>query len=138
MEIYSKEYYQNNRERIIQAAKEWKKNNSKKVKTYFKIYYQKNKEKCKQIAFNWKTNNKKQQKVYEHRTIIQMKDFYIRKLLKQQFPWILASEITPELVQMKREQLTVYRLLKQIKETIREKDYYGNRRIKTITSANHA
>ena len=48
MRRYYKQYYEDNKEQLIQCNKQWKENNSEYMKQYMKQYYENNKEKVRQ------------------------------------------------------------------------------------------
>jgi len=61
---YNKEYYLNNKEKLIQKRKEYRLNNKEKQKQYKKEYYLNNKEKQKQYYLNNKEKQKQYKKEY--------------------------------------------------------------------------
>ena len=73
---YNKEYYLNNKEKLIQKRKEYRLNNKEKQKQYKKEYYLNNKEKIKQKIKEYRLNNKekiKQWRLNNREKIIQQK-----------------------------------------------------------------
>jgi hypothetical protein len=58
MDLYRKQYYQKNKEKILKRAKEWHKDNPEQVKHQHQDYYQKNKEDHNQRTETWRKNNK--------------------------------------------------------------------------------
>ena len=57
-------------------------------------------------------------------------DSYIKKFLKKAFPFIKTEEITPKMIQMKREQLLFIRSLRRVKH---EWNNQRNQGIEAIT-----
>ena len=54
MKAYNKEYYQNNKYRILEKQKKWQENNKNYMNDYSKQYYLNNK----QYFITWRENNK--------------------------------------------------------------------------------
>ena len=54
---YYKKYYLNNREKVIRASIQWKKDNKELKKEYDKKWYQKNKERSTKQTLEWRRNN---------------------------------------------------------------------------------
>ena len=54
---YNKKWYLNNREKVIRASIQWKKDNKELKKEYDKKWYQKNKERSIKQTLEWRRNN---------------------------------------------------------------------------------
>ena len=54
---YNKKWYLNNREKVIRASIQWKKDNKELKKEYDKKWYQKNKERSIKRTLEWRKNN---------------------------------------------------------------------------------
>ena len=54
---YNKKWYLNNREKVIRASIQWKKDNKELKKEYDKKWYQKNKERSIKQTLEWRKNN---------------------------------------------------------------------------------
>ena len=55
---YNKKWYLNNREKVIRASIQWKKDNKELKKEYDKKWYQKNKKRLIKQTLEWRKNNK--------------------------------------------------------------------------------
>lgn len=84
---------------------------------YKKKYYSKNSEKIKKANAEWDLKNKeKSDKRKKRYTIVSIDKYIITQLVKQGFT---NDQITPELIELKKEQLEIHRLSKQLKEAIK-------------------
>lgn len=102
LEKYKKKYAEENREVIREKKRKYAKENREKRKEYLKKYVEENREMIRE---------KNAERWHQGSTILS--DPYIRHTLKGQFG-LSINEITPELIEMKREQLKQYRLKKAI------------------------
>jgi hypothetical protein len=109
---YNKEYYLNNKEKLIQKRKEYRLNNKEKQKQYKKEYYLNNKEKQKQYYLN----NKEKQKQYK-------KEYYLNNKEK-------IKQKTKEYCLNNKEKIKQWRLNNREKQKQYKKEYYLNNKEK--------
>ena len=104
---YNKIYYQLNKEKIINAVREWEKLNPN-------IKYKEAKAKASRKYYNNNIDLVKEKSKNRHKKAKeQCKDFYIKRLLKEDG---FSSElINPELIIIKRDIIKIKRVIKQIK-----------------------
>lgn len=101
---------------ICLSSKEWNENNKEKVKQYQKEWYENNKEKAKQNNNEWRENNKEKSNQYYKKARNDFKPYYIIDKLKQQ--GFNKEQITPELIEEKTNIIKVKRIIKKINESI--------------------
>jgi hypothetical protein len=109
---YQKERYENNKEKINQYKKEWRKNNKEKINQRSKEWYENNKEKAKE----WRKNNKEKVKQYDNKVRENCCPYYITSNLKKQ--GFNKEQITPELIEENANIIKVKRIIKKINESI--------------------
>jgi hypothetical protein len=109
---YNKEYYLNNKEKLIQKRKEYRLNNKEKQKQYKKEYYLNNKEKQKQYYLN----NKEKQKQYK-------KEYYLnnKEKIKQKIKEYCLNN---------KGKIKQWRLNNREKQKQYKKEYYLNNKEK--------
>jgi hypothetical protein len=61
---YRKEYYQKNKDKLLNQTKEWQEANKEKIKESKKKYYEENKERIKKVRKNYTENNPEKLKEY--------------------------------------------------------------------------
>ncbi len=119
LNIYSKAYRKANPEKILAYNKAYRKANPEKILAYSKAYYKVNKEKLNDYSKEWAVNNPEKRKVSVNKNALKNKkelsDNYVKRLFIQRTS-LTASDIPPELIEIKRQQLILKRLLKQQKE----------------------
>ncbi len=102
------------------CKKKWSKRNPQKIKEYLKKWRLKNHENEKIKSYNrkWKKSNPEKVLIYNKRADKKQIDLllgsYVRKRIHSQFK-ISSSLISPEMIQLKREQLQLYRTIKEVK-----------------------
>lgn len=87
--------------------------NSMEIKSTKLKWYLANKEKTKQTCDNWKSNNIEKVKKYRQKTIKDLHNCYIKRVLYQH--GFKNNQITPELIELKRITLKTTRLCRQLK-----------------------
>lgn len=115
---YSKEYYQKNKERILETCRIYRESNKEKVRLYRKNYREKNKEKILNKSREYNNKNKEKRKKYfdENKEKI--------KLYKKE--WTRKNK------ENKREYDKVYRKVNKKRIRARERIYVKNRLIDDI------
>lgn len=133
---YKRAHQLKNKEKIRARMKEYRLKNKEKIREHYKGYWLKNKEKMNEKNRKYRLKNKGKIRAYrlknKERTrayylknkerarertadgIAELSDNYIKSLARQQFK-IKAADVTPEMIELKREQLTMYRLMKEVK-----------------------
>ena len=104
-----KEYRKENAEKL----KEYRKNNADKAKEYRKI----NAEKLKEYIKNYRKENAEKLKERNAKEISFLDNNYVKKLITAQLK-IERLKILPETIELKREQLMLFREIKQYKKEI--------------------
>ena len=138
-------YYKANKEKIKELNREYRKNNAciikerkriyaeknkEKIKEYKRIYYQKNRDVLDEMARGWaakhpikrreinrkyKERNREKIRRDAREQVMRLHDPYIKERIKRQFG-LPFSEITPEFIQAKKEQLQNCRELRDLKK----------------------
>ena len=132
---YQKAYYQSNREKCKAYSKAYYQSNSEKCKAYQKeyqkAYYQSHKEQSRKQGRKWysayrekvhliqkKYRDCNQDKIkeshhkHQKKSAKNMSDTYMRRMLVQETN-LNYKDITSEMIQIKREYLTIYRMLRK-------------------------
>ena len=122
-----KEYYAANKEKIVARGKEYRQKNKEKIAAQKKEYRQKNKEKS--AVRNQAYYQKNKEKIAEYRqrnrgklraaSAARRKNLhpsYVTAKLKRQADY--RGDIPAELIELKTEQLKMFRLIKEIKNGI--------------------
>jgi len=119
-----KEYRKNYRKENADKAKEYRKINADKAKEYIKNYRKENAEKLKEYRKNnadkikkYSENNQARQKERNAKEISFLDNNYVKKLITAQLK-IERLKILPETIELKREQLMLFREIKQYKKEI--------------------
>lgn len=126
-------YHQINKDKIKKRSAQWAKDNPEKVKAKQAKYVSKNKDKIKKAKKKYEANNKDKvrswrakyvlknsetikakQRKHNRKTIEQLADYYIVRLLCQHNKLLTPETIPPELIALKRVQLKLKRYLKEI------------------------
>jgi len=76
---YAKLYYESNKENCLKIARDWKKENPKRVKELHKRHYKQNKEKYLKRTRDWEKGNPKRVKEFNKRHYEQNKEKYLEK-----------------------------------------------------------
>ena len=97
------------------AAKEWKEKNKERTKELRQNWNKANKEKVLEQNKKWRSNNNNREKANAklRRGIENCSPCYIKSKLKKQ--GFIDSQITPEVIEEKRNIIKVKRIIKQIK-----------------------
>lgn len=104
--LYKKKYNENNKEKVSAHKKKYNGNNKEKIAENCKQYRENNKEKIAEYLKQYRENNKEK---------IMLSNGHIKSILKLNFK-IKYTNITPEMIELKREQLLIHRALKQAKK----------------------
>jgi hypothetical protein len=104
----------NNPEKERESSRQWRKNNPEKVRESDRKWKKNNLEKVREHCSQWKKNN-----------VSKLQLYYIVQRLKH-----CGTEITPETMELKRQQITMKRTLKEFKKWRKEnepnnKDVHG-------------
>ena len=133
---YCKEWYQQNKERLSKKGRENYQLNKEAIlkqhKIYFLRYYAKNKERILAAGHKWLKENPERVKALRKKALEEMRDSVIVSYLvypgqKQKHKAIPREEITPELIEARREMLIANRLVRKLKkEGYLEENYERN------------
>ena len=113
---YGKEYHKQNQDKRNLESKEYYKQNRDKILKYRKEYREQNQDKRKEY---YKQNQDKRKEYYKQNRD-KLEDNYIKNSLSN-ISGIKFKDISPELIEAKREQIKLYRLIKKIKNELRSK-----------------
>ena len=113
---YCKEYKLNNKDKIKEKNKEYRLNNQEKFSKYFKEYRLNNKDKIKEYTLNNKDKKCKYLKEYSKKITLSLPDSYVLKSIKLQTSFPHNAEIPAELIEAKRLEIKIKRLLKDLKK----------------------
>lgn len=111
----SNDIRKNNREKYLLSERKYREMNIDKVRAQSAAWYLKNKEREAAKKKEWAKNNKEKRREQDRAAAERMNSRYTAKALRMR-----AAEITPELIALKREQLTIHRLARQLKEKANE------------------
>jgi hypothetical protein len=116
-QITKEVYYANNKKSICEKAKDYYYSNKEIRLANGKIYYISNKELLRAGHRNWIKRNKKKydeyHKNYRRSASDSLSDVYIKTTLATTLK-LSADKITPEMIEIKRKQVKLYRELKQV------------------------
>ena len=108
----------------VECIKNYRKENADKLKEYIKNYRKENPEKLKEYRKNnadkikkYSENNQARQKERNAKEISFLDNNYVKKLITAQLK-IERLKILPEMIELKREQLMLFREIKQYKKEI--------------------
>jgi hypothetical protein len=113
-EINYKIYYANNKEIIYKRTREYLNRTFDVRKLKNKGYYATNKEYIRARHSEWLKNNKEWAISYRKQASENLTNDYVKRALMTTVG-LKASEITPEMIDMKRKQISLYRELKELK-----------------------
>jgi len=119
-----KKYEEKNKEKIKQAGKKYRQKHPEKRREIARNHYRKNPEKSRQRYALWGEKNRasirKRNKEYTDGFAIA----YVKKLLVKQ--GFTTDQITPELTELKIEQIKMVRLSRQLKKAAKENNVQPN------------
>lgn len=135
-------YYLNHRERILQLGKEryrkyYSSGEGLRRDQYLqtqKKWQELNREKVSGIKKKWEKLNLAHKNQYHQEKRESLADVYVRSVLHVK-RGLCYKLITPELIQMKREQLKLFRNLKKLKEVYNESDHSNTEGIESKVTA---
>jgi hypothetical protein len=110
-----KTYRQLNAESISAKQKEWAIKNSESIKARQKAYRSLNAASIKDKQNEWWLANSQARREWKREYVEKLSDGYIASILG-----LKVKEITPELLALKQEQLSIHRLARQLKEKVNE------------------
>ena len=117
-------YQKEDAEKLKEYRKNYQKENAEKLKEYRKNYRKENPEKLKEYRKNnadkikkYSENNQARQKERNAKEISFLDNNYVKKLITAQLK-IERLKILPETIELKREQLMLFREIKQYKKEI--------------------
>lgn len=116
-------------------SRRYRKNHPEITKEYDKTYYDKNKDRCKERSIKWKKLNRDKVKAHKERFMKNnpgefrkyekercdlLKDSYVRSnitayLRRSDIP-LTSSDITPDLIELRRQEMKLKRVIKQLKK----------------------
>ena len=106
---YNKEYWAKNKDKFKERGKEYRAKNKDKLKEY----RAKNKDKFKEH----RAKNKDKFKEYKKEGTVKLSNVYVKGMLRTS--GIKKHQITPELIELKKQQILLYREIKNIKGDIK-------------------
>jgi uncharacterized Zn finger protein (UPF0148 family) len=119
--ISSRKYYESNKYSINKVNSNYRENNREKIAKMKKEYCENNKEKIKEYHREYRENNKEKiserNKKYSKKIIHEIRGSYIRNAINRHMG-IKAADIPIELLELKREQLQLHRLIKEAQNGI--------------------
>ena len=113
-EITYKIYYANNKEIIYERIREYLNRTFDVRKLKNKEYYDTNKEYIRARHSEWLKNNKQWALSYRKRASENLTDDYVKRTLMTTIG-LKTIDITPEMIEIKRKQISLYRELKELK-----------------------
>lgn len=111
----SRGYYLKNKERILEQRKEYYQKNKEKVSQKNKKHWIENKEMLSKKNAKYREENRERlleySRRYQRHAVDNLTDVYIRLLLANHYG-LKASQVTPEIIEVYRKQLILYREVK--------------------------
>ena len=119
----NKKWRKNNPEKHKESNLKWRKNNPEKYKESHLKWYKNNPEKCRLINLKWNKNNPIKRKELNRKFEKKAREILSDKIVKSDLchMGIPRENITPELIEQKRELLKMHRLIKKAKSIIKDK-----------------
>jgi len=114
MKEYKAKYDADNQEKIKEYKAKYRANNQEKIKAYASKYHANNPEKKKAYASKYHANNPEKKKAKDAKLRIRLSDGYLSDLMK-----IPVATATPELLQLKRDQIILIRSIREFKNAIK-------------------
>jgi hypothetical protein len=115
----------NNVEKVKQYKDKWKKENPEKLNEVQKLYTMKSREKLNAKTNEWRKKNKykvqETNKLQNRKNVDNLTDKYVTHCLR-----IKVAEVPPQLLEFKREQLAMSRLVRQLNQVIDETNQEQN------------
>ena len=111
-----KEYRENNTEKLKEYLREYRKNNPEKEKERKRKWRENNPEKIKEYKKDYYKNNTEKEKERSREYCENLHPSYVKHNLKQL--GYTEEEITPELIEVKKETLKTKRLIKTIQQKL--------------------
>ena len=113
---YSKKWYVDNKEKVLEQCKVWREKNKERCKENAAMWSSNNREKEAELSRLWYARNKNRESVkkkrngYAKQSTIEIRDNYVRSALR-----LNTTNCPPELIEAKRAQIKIKRLLKESK-----------------------
>lgn len=119
-----RQYRTNNLEKCRKSLREYRLRSPEKNKENHKKYRLENPERYREYSRRYYANNKEQYGRYRKKTYDMLCDSYIKSLFRHQYG-IKAKDITPQMIELKRELITFNRLKKEVLDGFNSR---GNKR----------
>ena len=127
--LYAAQYRRNNYSIIKEKAAIWRLTNREHKNMIDREYSKTHRAESNKRAREWYLKNTVKAhetgRRNESKSIQQCSNLYIKKLLRATHG-VIPSEITPDLIELKRQQITMKRILKQFKQFRKEKENESN------------
>ena len=111
IKIKAKQYKRKNKEKILLYKKEYSIENKNGIREYFKKYHLKNKEEILLKCKIYREVNKVKIKKFYKDGVINLEDWYIKRLITGRSS-LCAADIPQELVEAKRQEMKIKRIIK--------------------------
>ena len=111
----SRKWHKENPEKVKAADRKWHKENLEKVKAAVRKWHKENPEKVKAAARKWQEENPEKAKEADRKRRETLSDGYVSKRIG-----VPTKELSPEIIELKREQLSMFRLNKELNTTIQQ------------------
>ena len=113
VKVRNRAYVVANREKTQALQKTWREAHREKAKCYHKVWREANREKLRGSQRAWKEANREKFKHYQRTWLEAASDTYVKQLLR-------LKDAPAELIEAKREQLKMYRAVKQLQEVLKD------------------
>ena len=104
-------YYAENSEKVRARKAKWRAENPEKVRARHAKYHAENVEKERAIKAKWRAENPEKERAIKAKCRASLTDGYIADLLD-----LPAKKVPPQLIELKREQILLQRLAKEMKQ----------------------
>ena len=111
----SRKWHEENREKVNAKARKRREENPEKVRAAARKWHEENPEKARAAARKRYEENPEKVMARERRHIETLSDCYVSKRIGA-----LIKDLSPEIIELKREQLSMFRLRKELNETIQQ------------------
>jgi len=110
-----RKWREGNPEKVKERTRKQREENPEKVKATIRKWREKNPEKVKAAARKWREENPENAKATARKHIEILSDCYVSKRIGA-----LIKDLSPEIIELKREQLSMFRLNKELNATIQQ------------------
>ena len=117
---YRTAYYEKNKAKLITIRSAWAKENADKVKSCDRKWREANAQRLKAMDMAWRKDHPEKVAEYRRKHVDEVSQSYVASLLE-----IPTAKVTPELLQMKRDEIALRRMARTLKKASNENQQNG-------------